>query len=95
MRFLFAAMLLSLLSFAGTQLARAEVSSSSTKILRGGWYPWDPKPYRRETDVLVLRKGTRSRHSFQNVDEMLAGFAARHFRLGVIAGYTYASEKMI
>ena len=139
-------------------------SRSETKVLRGGWYPWDPyqyrdyrrgvpvltgfdveieraiakvlgvelvltdmawedhtaalakgsvdiaagatysperdryayfsKPYRQETDVLVLRKGTSSRYRFVTVEHMLDEFSKQRFRLGVVAGYTYASEKI-
>src|SRR5712692_2079781 len=47
-RFLFSAILVSLVWFAGAAAcAAAEVPSSpATKVLRGGWYPWDPYQYR-------------------------------------------------
>jgi polar amino acid transport system substrate-binding protein len=42
----------------------------------------------------VLREGASSRYRFLTVEEMLDKFTALRFRLGVIAGYTYADEQI-
>jgi polar amino acid transport system substrate-binding protein len=72
----------------------ADIAAGATYSPERDSYAYFSKPYRRETDVLVLRKGASSRYPFRNVEEMLDGFAALHFRLGVIAGFTYANEKI-
>jgi len=57
-------------------------------------YAWFSKPYRTETDVLILPRGTSGRYSFKTVDDMLATFSRQKFRLGVIAGYLYADPRI-
>jgi polar amino acid transport system substrate-binding protein len=52
------------------------------------------KPYRRETDVLIVRKGAAAKYPFRSIDEMLAGFARQKFRLGVVAGFVYADDRV-
>lgn len=52
------------------------------------------QPYRTETDVLVLPKGASSRYRFDSVPEMLALFASHHFRVGIVAGFVYADERV-
>jgi polar amino acid transport system substrate-binding protein len=139
-------------------------AADSTKVLRGGWYPWDPyqyrvsrggtamltgfdveieraiarvlgvelilneaswedhlaaiaagtsdiaagatysgereryayfsKPYRQETDVLILHKGASEHYRFADVEQMLDAFDKLHFRLGVVAGFIYADAKI-
>jgi hypothetical protein len=44
--------------------------------------------------VLVLRRGMSARYRFDNVAQMLEAFERQRFRLGVIAGFTYASDKV-
>jgi len=57
-------------------------------------YAYFSKPYRTETDVLVLPKGATARYPFRTVDEMLDTFAKQKFRLGVIAGYIYSDPRI-
>jgi polar amino acid transport system substrate-binding protein len=57
-------------------------------------YAYFSKPYRIETDVLILRKGTGARYPFGTVEGMLDTFAKQKFRLGVIAGYIYADPRI-
>ena len=57
-------------------------------------YAYFSKPYRTETDVLILRKGANARYPFQTVEGMLDTFAKQKFRLGVIAGYIYADQRI-
>jgi polar amino acid transport system substrate-binding protein len=58
-------------------------------------YAYFSKPYRTETDVLILRKGAGVRYPFRTVEGMLGTFAKEKFRLGVIAGYIYADPRII
>jgi ABC-type amino acid transport substrate-binding protein len=53
-------------------------------------YAYFSKPYRSETDVLILPRGKSSQYPFHTIDEMLDLFTRQHFRLGVTAGFTYA-----
>jgi polar amino acid transport system substrate-binding protein len=73
---------------------RADIAVGATYSPERERFAYFSKPYRRETDVLVLRKGDSARYRFANVDEMLDEFAKRNFRLGVIAGFTYAEPKI-
>jgi polar amino acid transport system substrate-binding protein len=57
-------------------------------------YAYFSKPYRTETDVLILRKGAGVRYPFRTVEGMLDTFAKEKFRLGVIAGYIYADPRI-
>jgi polar amino acid transport system substrate-binding protein len=57
-------------------------------------YAYFSKPYRTETDVLILRKGASVRYPFRTVEGMLDTFAKEKFRLGVIAGYIYADPRI-
>jgi hypothetical protein len=52
------------------------------------------KPYRSETDVLILPKGAAGRYAFSTIDEMLETFAKQKFRLGVVAGFVYADSRV-
>jgi polar amino acid transport system substrate-binding protein len=72
----------------------ADLAAGATFSGERNRYTYFSKPYRRETDVLVLPKGRSSRYSFETIDQMLDLFAKQHFRLGVIAGYTYADERV-
>jgi polar amino acid transport system substrate-binding protein len=57
-------------------------------------YAYFSKPYRTETDVLIVPKGATGRYPFRTVEGMLEVFATRKFRLGVIAGYIYADKRI-
>jgi polar amino acid transport system substrate-binding protein len=79
---------------AALAIGTADIAAGATYSAERDRYAYFSKPYRRETDVLVLRRGTSSRYRFRGVEEMLDRFTALHFRLGVIAGYTYANEQI-
>lgn len=57
-------------------------------------YAYFSKPYRTETDVLILRKGASAGYPFRTVEGMLDTFVKQKFRLGVIAGYIYADPRI-
>jgi hypothetical protein len=44
--------------------------------------------------VLIVRKGASSQYPFQTIEQMLDLFAKQRFRLGVIAGYLYADDRV-
>jgi polar amino acid transport system substrate-binding protein len=79
---------------AALAMGTADIAAGATYSPERNRYAYFSKPYRRETDVLVLRKGASSRYRFLSIEEMLDKFAALRFRLGVIAGYTYANEQI-
>jgi polar amino acid transport system substrate-binding protein len=75
---------------AGTADIAAGATVSETR--RG--YAYFSKPYRTETDVLILPRGASGRYTFRTIDEMLDTFARSKFRLGVVAGFVYADERV-
>jgi polar amino acid transport system substrate-binding protein len=72
----------------------ADIAAGATYSPERDRYAYFSKPYRQETDVLVLRRGASSRYRFVNVEQMLDEFVRLRFRLGVIAGFTYADQKI-
>jgi polar amino acid transport system substrate-binding protein len=79
---------------AALERGSADIAAGATYSAERDRYAFFSKPYRQETDVLILRKGMSSHYSFTTVEQMLDEFDRVHFRLGVIAGYTYANEKL-
>jgi polar amino acid transport system substrate-binding protein len=73
---------------------KADIAAGVTFSEERNRYAYFSKPYRQETDVLVLRRGAGARYRFNDVAQMLEAFERQHFRLGVIAGFTYASDKV-
>ena len=57
-------------------------------------YAYFSQPYRTETDVLILPRGSSGRYPFHTVAEMLDTFAKQKFRLGVVAGCDYADNRV-
>src|SRR5262245_18559885 len=57
-------------------------------------YAYFSKPYRTETDVLILPRGAGGRYPFRTIEQMLDTFAKQKFRLGVVAGFLYADERV-
>jgi hypothetical protein len=49
-------------------------------------YAYFSKPYRAETDVLILPRGASGRYPFRTVEQMLDTFAKQKFRLGSLPG---------
>ena len=73
---------------------RADIASGATASEERSAFTYVSKPYRTETDVLILPKGAGRRYSFRTVEQMLEAFAKQRFRLGVIAGYAYADARV-
>ena len=72
----------------------ADIAAGATRNEARGVYALFSKPYRSETDVLVLKKGAAERYPFRTIDEMLASLARQKFRLGIVAGFVYADERV-
>jgi polar amino acid transport system substrate-binding protein len=71
-----------------------DIAAGAFKNPKRGEYAYFSMPYRKETDVLYVRKGEASRYSFKDVGELLRRFQAQSFRLGVINGYYYGPAMM-
>jgi len=72
----------------------ADIAAGATVNDARHAYAMFSKPYRRETDVLILRKGAAAQHPFRTIEAMLAGFVQQKFRLGVVAGFIYADDRV-
>ena len=57
-------------------------------------YAYFSKPYRTETDVLILPRGASGRYPFHTIEQMLDTFGKQKFRLGVVAGFMYADDRV-
>src|SRR5262249_41885268 len=57
-------------------------------------YAYFSKPYRTETDVLILPRGASGRYPFHTIEQMLDTFGKQKFRLGVVAGFVYADDRV-
>jgi polar amino acid transport system substrate-binding protein len=72
----------------------ADIAAGATKSEARSAFAYFSKPYRSETDVLILPKGAAGRYAFSTIDEMLETFAKQKFRLGVVAGFVYADSRV-
>lgn len=72
----------------------ADIAAGATESEARNAYAYFSKPYRTETDVLIVRRGTSGTYPFRTIDEMLGMFAKQKFRLGVIAGFIYADARL-
>jgi len=72
----------------------ADIAAGATVSEPRSRFAYFSKPYRTETDVLVLPRGASGRYPFRTVDAMLDTFAKQKFRLGVVAGFVYADERV-
>jgi polar amino acid transport system substrate-binding protein len=79
---------------AGLQTGANDIAAGATYSPERDQYAYFSKPYRRETDVLILLKGTSSKYPFETVDQMLDFFKQQHFRLGVVSGFAYADQRI-
>lgn len=57
-------------------------------------YAYFSAPYRKETDVLYVRKGEASRYPFKDSRELLRRLQEQSFRFGVINGFYYGPDIM-
>jgi polar amino acid transport system substrate-binding protein len=72
----------------------ADIAAGATFSEARSRYAYFSKPYRTETDVLILPRGAGGRYPFRTIDEMLDTFAKQKFRLGVVAGFVYADARV-
>jgi polar amino acid transport system substrate-binding protein len=72
----------------------ADIAAGATASEARGLYAYFSQPYRTETDVLILPRGTSRRYPFRTVEAMLDTFAREKFRLGVVAGFVYADNRV-
>ena len=72
----------------------ADIAAGATETEERRAFAMFSKRYRGETDVLILKRGQAGKYPFRTIDEMLATFARRKFRLGVVAGFVYADERV-
>src|SRR5262245_4983531 len=79
---------------AGLADGTSDIAAGATASEARAGYAYFSKPYRTETDVLILPRGAGGRYPFRTIPEMLDTFAARKFRLGVVAGFVYADARV-
>jgi ABC-type amino acid transport substrate-binding protein len=72
----------------------ADIAAGATPSEARSRYAYFSKPYRTETDVLILPRGASGRYPFRTIEQMLETFAREKFRLGVIAGFVYADDRV-
>jgi polar amino acid transport system substrate-binding protein len=56
---------------AGLETGARDIAAGTTYSSERDQYAYFSKPYRRETDVLILLRGTSSKYSFETIDQML------------------------
>jgi polar amino acid transport system substrate-binding protein len=72
----------------------ADIAAGATASEARSVHAYFSKPYRTETDVLILPRGASGRYPFRTIEEMLDTFAKQKFRLGVVAGFIHADERV-
>ena len=72
----------------------ADIAAGATASEPRSRYAYFSKPYRTETDVLILPRGASGRYPFHTIEQMLDTFAKQKFRLGVVAGFVYADDRV-
>ena len=72
----------------------ADIAAGATASEARSRYAYFSKPYRTETDVLILPRGVSGRYPFHTIEQMLDTFAKQKFRLGVVAGFVYADARV-
>jgi ABC-type amino acid transport substrate-binding protein len=72
----------------------ADIAAGATASEARGRYAYFSKPYRTETDVLILPRGASGRYPFRTIEQMLDTFGKQKFRLGVVAGFMYADDRV-
>ncbi len=73
---------------------KADIAAGATESEERSRFAYFSKPYRTETDVLIVPRGASGRYPFRTIEAMLAMFAERKFRLGVVAGFVYADPRV-
>ena len=72
----------------------ADIAAGATESEARSRYAYFSKPYRTETDVLILPRGASGRYAFRTIEEMLDTFAKQKFRPGIVAGFVYADQRV-
>jgi polar amino acid transport system substrate-binding protein len=72
----------------------ADIAAGATANELRSRFAYFSNPYRTETNVLILPRGASGRYPFRTVDAMLDTFAKQKFRLGIVAGFVYADERV-
>src|SRR5262249_51435189 len=72
----------------------ADVAAGATYSKERDAYAYFSKPYRRETDVLILPMGASGRYSFQTDEQMHDMLANKKFGHRVVAGFLYADDRV-
>jgi polar amino acid transport system substrate-binding protein len=72
----------------------ADIAAGATASEARGRYVYFSKPYRTETDVLILPRDASGRYPFRTIEQMLDTFTKQKFRLGVVAGFVYADDRV-
>ena len=72
----------------------ADIAAGATADEARGRYAYFSKPYRTETDVLILPRGRSGHYPFTTIAQMLDTFSKQKFRLGVVAGFVYADQRV-
>jgi polar amino acid transport system substrate-binding protein len=67
---------------AGLANGTRDIAAGATYSREREQYAYFSKPYRRETDVLIVLKGTSSKYSFNTPEQMLDLFRAIPTRCG-------------
>lgn len=73
---------------------QVDIASGATWSRQRAEFAYFSRPYRQEINVLYLPRGQAVRHHFTTVEGMLRDFQKSGFRLGVIAGFTYADPAL-
>ena len=71
-----------------------DIAAGAFKNPERNEYAYYSAPYRKETDVLYVRKGEASKYSFKNVVDLTGRFQQQSFRLGAINGFYYGPDIM-
>jgi polar amino acid transport system substrate-binding protein len=79
---------------AGLAAGTRDIAAGATYSSERDQYAYFSKAYRRETDVLVVQRGTSSKYPFKTIDQMLQFFRNERFRLGVVSGFAYADQRV-
>lgn len=71
-----------------------DIAAGAFKNPERAEYAYFSAPYRKETDVLYVRKGEASRYSFKDARDLTRRLREQPFRLGVINGFYYGPDIM-
>lgn len=71
-----------------------DIAAGAFKNPERAEYAYYSAPYRKETDVLYVRKGEASRYSFKDAPELTRRLQEQSFRLGAINGFYYGPDIM-